>query len=180
VSLRPPPDLAVALGDDGDTELFAERLRDGRIVIGTRERTTDGWKPHGLHVLNRAAFLALAGWLAEPVEEAWLDTVRERQDQQLRTAHDLFGTEADAAERLASEMLRHLPPALLRRALILLVNSIGPEARSRLVQRLNRTADVSEEGQLRRDLAETDEALGYAVAAASLLDAIGRGRTGDV
>jgi hypothetical protein len=171
---RPPPDFTVPLSDDGDSELFAERLRDGRIVIGSRERTGEGWNPHGLHVLGRPAYLALAGWLAEHVEEAWLDTIRERQQEQLGTAADLFGDEPDPASHLASEMLRQLPPALLRRALLLLSNAIGPESRSRLVQRLNRTGDVSEEGRLRRDLAEADEALGYAVAAAALLDAMAR------
>jgi hypothetical protein len=167
------PDFTTPIGDDGDTQLFAERLRDGRVVIGTRERTADGWEPHGLQVLERSAYLALASWLAEPVEEAWLETIRERRAEQLRTAYDLFGSEADPEERLAAEMLRQVPPALLRRALILLVNAIGPDARTRRVRRLNRTDDVSEEAILRRDIAEADEALGYAVAAAALLDAAG-------
>jgi hypothetical protein len=147
--------------------------------MGTRRRAgEDEWQPGDLLVLDRPAFLALAGWLGEAVEDAWLEAVRERQAEPLRTARELYAEAADGAERLALEMVRQIPPWLLRRALLLLVNSIGPAARESLVDRLNRTPDISEDGLLRRRLAEEEEALAYAVAAAALFDAIDRGLAG--
>jgi hypothetical protein len=172
------PEFTVPLEAEGRTELFAERLRDGRIALGTRERTPEGWRPAELHLLDAPAYLALAAWLATPVEEAWIPTARERQSETLRTAEDLFGDGADAAERLASRMIGEIPPSLLRRAMLLLANAIGPTSRNRLVDRLNRTADFSEDEMIRRELVEADESLAYGVAAAALFDAIARGLAG--
>jgi hypothetical protein len=170
--------FSAPLTEEGDVVLFAERLRDGRVALGTRRREGEGWKPSELHLLERPAYLALAGWLGTITEGSWIDSVRERQEESLRTAEDLYGDAADGAERLALEMMRQLPPSLLRRALLLLVNSIGPEAQNRMVERLNRTGDRSEEAMIRRQLAEAQEALAYAVGAAALFDAIEEGVAG--
>jgi hypothetical protein len=170
--------VSIPLDADGELVLFGERLRDGRIALGTKRRRDGEWLPGELHLLERGAYLALAGWLAPAVEESWLETVRERQAEPLDTARELYGDAADGADRLAGQMLRQLPPSLLRRALLLLVNSIGPDARERLVEQLNRTTDFSQDAQLRRQLAEEEEALAYAVAAAALLDAIAEGLVG--
>jgi hypothetical protein len=82
-------------------------------------------------------------------------------------------------ERLAADMLAEIPPALLARAMILLANSIGPEARNRLVQRLNRTTNVSDDAMLRRRMADESEAFAYAVATAALYDALATGAVED-
>src|SRR5690606_14871198 len=117
----------------------------------------------------------LAGWLSLAVEDAWIETVRDRQADSIRTARELYGEQADPPGRLAQEVLREIPPHLLVRALVLMVNSIGPEARRRMVARLNRTADFSEDAALRRQLAEESEAFAYGVAAAALFDAVHQG-----
>lgn len=170
------PAFTVPLASDSRAELYAERLRDGRVVLGTRVALQDGEWEHGeLHLLAEGAALALAGWLAPLVHEAWLGAVRERRAEQLRTASDLHGEGAGAVHRLALESLREIPPGLLVHALLLLINAIGPEARERLVLRLNRTRDISEEEMLRRRLDEEREAFAYAIAAAALLDALGQG-----
>jgi hypothetical protein len=178
VSDRRPAGFSAPLDDQGQAELYAERLRDGRIVLGSRRRNGDDWEPKELHLLDRPAALGLAGWLADSVEDAWLPALGERQAESIRTARDLYGDAADGAARLAMEMLREVSPALLRRALLLVANSIGPEARGQLVERLNSTTDVSEEAILRKRLAESQEALAYLVAAAALFDAIDRGLAG--
>lgn len=173
-----PPEggLEIPLGGEPPTVLFAERLRDGRVALGTRVRRRDGeWEPGELHLLEAGAYLDLAAWLSPAVEDAWIETVRDRQAEPLRTAEELYGDEPGAIERLLDGILREIPPALLLRAMILLANSIGPEARERLVARLNRTPNPSEEAELRRRLAEEREAFAYAVAAAALYDALERG-----
>jgi DNA polymerase III delta prime subunit len=106
-----------------------------------------------------------------------MDTVRDRQAEPLRTAAELYGDDPNAVERLVGEMLREIPASLLTRAMILLANSIGPEARERLVARLNQTASTSEEAVLRRQLADENEAFAYVVAAAALFHALERGIT---
>jgi hypothetical protein len=166
----------ILLQDDPRTVLYAERLRDGRIALGTRVQQGDGsWNAGELLLLDPRAYLGLAAWLSSAVEEAWTDTVRDRGEDSLRTAHDLYGEGAAAVERLAGETIHELPPALMTRALILMINSIGPEARERLVARLNRTPSASEDAALRRRLAEENEAFAYGVAAAALFDALERG-----
>lgn len=170
------PGFETLLAEDPPTVLYAERLRDGRVALGTRVRRADGeWEAGELHLLEPAVFLDLAGWLSPVVEDAWIETVRERQEDSLRTARELYGDEAGAVERLAGEIIREIPPALLVRALILLVNSIGPEARRRLVSRLNETENFSEDAALRRQIAEESETFAYGVAAAALFDALNRG-----
>ncbi len=167
------PVFTIPLGDDPGAVLFAERLRDGRIALGTRFAREDGQWEHGeLHLLSPRAALALASWLAPAVFDGWIPAVRERRTEQLRTAYDLHGEGAGAVRRLALEVLQEIPPELLVRGLLLLINSIGPEARQRMVARLNRTMDPSEEAALRRQLAEEREAFAYAVAAAALFDAL--------
>lgn len=178
MSRRRAPGFTAPLDEHGQHELYAERLRDGRLALGSRRRAGDAWAPAELHVLERPVALALAGWLAEMVEEAWSPSLAERQPEALATARDLYGDAADGAGRLATEMLGQISPALLRRALLLLANSVGPGARDLLVERLNRTRDVSEDAAIRRRLAEGDEALAYAVAAAALFDAIDLGLAG--
>ncbi len=168
------------IGGDPRAVLYAERLRDGRIALGTRMQQENGeWRNGELHVLGTPEYLALAGWLGEHVETAWVDTLRERRAAQLRTASDLYGGGAEAAERLALETLREVPASLLVRALLLLANSVGPQSRERAVLRLNRTPDPSEEAALRRRLAEEQEAFAFSVAAAALFDAIDRGLASD-
>lgn len=167
---RPGLSFETLVQDDPPTVLHAERLRDGRIVVGTRHQRRDGgWEAGELHLLDPAVGLDLAAWLTPVVTEGWSDSIRERGAESLRTAQDLYPDEPTAARRLAMEMLQEIPPELLVRALVLLANSMGPENRERLVQRLNETADRSEDAALRRQLAEEDEALAYAVAAAGLL-----------
>jgi hypothetical protein len=164
------------VGGDAGVVLYAERLRDNRLALGTRGRGSDGeWRAGELHVLERGEYLALAAWLAGVVEEQWHDTIRDRQADQVNIAHDLYGEGPDALVRLALDVVREMPPALLLRALVLLVNSIGPEAHQRLIARLNRTAEFSEDAALRRRIAEEREAFAYAIAAAALFDAIERG-----
>ena len=177
----PNPPLEIRIADDPPLVLHAERLRDGRLAIGTRRGRRDGeWEAGELHLLEPVAFLDLAGWLAGPVEEAWTEVIRDRRDAPLRTASELYGPGADGVQRLAEEMLRQVPPALLARGMILLANAIGPESRSRLVRRLNRTENVSEEQALRRRMAEESEAFAYAVAAAALYDALAAGVGSDL
>lgn len=164
------------IADDPPTVLFAEQLRDGRLAIGTRVQNQAGdWKAGELHFLDPGVVLDLSAWLAAAVEKRWLDTVRERQVKPLRTAEELYGEGPGAIAQLAQDTLSEIPPSLLRRAMILLANAIGPEARQRLIERLNGTGNRSEDLELRRQLADEHEALGYAVAAAALYDALARG-----
>lgn len=177
---RRAPTFESLIGEDPRTVLFAERLRDGRIAVGTRALLRDGsWAAGELHVLEPAAYLDLAAWLAPAVEEGWIDTVRARGEDPLRTAAELYGEGAESARRLADEMLREIPPSLLARALVLLANSIGPDARERLVARLNATDNASEDAILRRRLAEEKEAFAYVIAAAALYDTVARGTESD-
>lgn len=155
--------------------LTAERLRDGRIAIRTTDPDAGDPSAAGeLTILGSRETLELAGWLASAVEDGWLGTVRDRAVEIRKTAHELYGDEQDAERRLAEAMVGELPPVLLRRAFVLLVNAIGPASRERLVARLNETGDFSEEAILRRRLAEEQEAFGYAIAAAAIFDLIHR------
>lgn len=168
--------LELQLAEDPGTMLVAERLRDGRIALGARERDAAGrWTAGELHLLAPADYLALAGWLAEPVGEAWLGAIRDKQADQLRTAAELYGEGPSAVRLLALDVLAELPPPLLLRALLLLINSLGPKARERLVSRLNTAPSSADDDLLRRELAEQGEGLAYAVAAAALYDALDRG-----
>lgn len=165
--------------DDERTCVRAELLRDGRLAIGTRARSSDGgWDSGDLVLLDRRAYVALAAWLAQLVEDAWIETARRHQEAQLATARDLYGAGAAAAERLAGDMEREIPYTLRRRAMLLLANAIGPEMRERLVAQLN-TVPASGEAELRRRLAEEREAFAYALAAAALYDALGEGAVGE-
>ncbi|MDB4947883.1 MAG: hypothetical protein JWM27_532 [Gemmatimonadetes bacterium] len=158
--------------DDGST-LHAERLRDGRVALGTRVRGADGeWGGGELHLLPSSAAAALAGWLAPTVEAEWLGTVREHLDAQAATADALYGDEPGGLRRLGQRLLEELPPRLLARALVLLAGSIGPRERERLVDSINRTADFSEDLILRRRLAEEGDAFAYVIAAAAVFDAL--------
>jgi hypothetical protein len=173
---EPDPGFEVRIGDDPTTVLYAERLRDGRIALGTRTRGPDGtWAAGELNLLEPAAYLGLAAWLSPAVVDGWIDAVRSRQAAPLRTAEELYGGGDAAVRRLAMEMVREVPSALLARAMILLANAVGPEARERLVTRLNETSSPSEEATLRRRLAEENDAFAFAVAAAALFDALARG-----
>lgn len=164
------------ISDDPPTILIAEQLRDGRLALGTRVQSKSGaWEPGELHLLDPAVMLDLAAWLARKVEDGWLETVRERQLEPLRTAEELYGEGPGAVTHLAHDTLAEIPPELLRRAMLLLANAIGPAARQRLVGRLNQTVVGAEDEELRRRLADEHEALGYAVAAAALFDAVARG-----
>ena len=164
------------ISDNPPTILVAERLRDGRLAFGTRVQTPGGeWKAGELHLLDPTIMLDLAAWLDRKVEGDWLETVRERQVEPLRTAEALYGEGPGAVARLAHDTLSEIPPDLLRRAMILLANSIGPSARQRLIGQLNETQVGAEDQELRRRLADEHEALGYAVAAAALFDAVARG-----
>lgn len=170
------PGFQTRIADEPPTELYAERLRDGRIALGTRVQEADGgWTPGEMQLLEPGAALDLAAWLAPGVEQAWMESIRGRRAEPLRTARELYGEGPGGVERLAFEMLREIPPALLARALALLINSVGPEARERLVSRLNATENVSEDSMLRRQLADENAALAYGVAAAALFDALARG-----
>ena len=160
---------------DPPTVLHAEWLRDGRVALGTRHQRRDGsWEAGELHLLEPGVCLDLAAWLSPIVQEGWIESVRERQGEPLQTARELFGEGPPGAERLALEMLREIPPDLLVRGLVLLANSMGPENRERLVQKLNRTTSRMEDAALRRRLADEHEAFAYAVAAAALFDALAR------
>lgn len=172
---RREPGFEIRVGDDPETVLYAERLRDGRVALGTRRRQGEGWEAGELHLLAPGDYLDLSAWLAPLVSDAWIDAVRDRSEQPLRTADELYGGGVQGASRLAHEMLAQLPPAFISRALILLANSIGPDARKRLVDELNRTSDLSADAMLRRRMADESEAFAYAVAAAALFDAIATG-----
>lgn len=164
------------ISEDPPTLLVAERLRDGRIAVGIRERGADGeWEPGELHLLPTTAQLDLAAWLADAVERGWIDTVRERQRQPMKTAGELYGEGPGALRQLALDTLAEIPPDLMLRAMILLSNSVGPAARERLVERINETDDRSEEMELRRRLADASETFAYAVSASALFDALARG-----
>jgi hypothetical protein len=170
------PGLQVLIAEEPDTLLVAERLRDGRVALGTRVRRPNGeWEPGELHILDPEVQLALAGWLTPSVEEGWIETIRQRSAEPLRTAGELYGEGPGALSRFAFDTLAEVPPHLLARALILLANALGPGARERLIERLNETENRSEEMELRRRLADENEAFAYVVAAASLFDALSRG-----
>jgi hypothetical protein len=128
-----------------------------------------------MQLLEPAAGLDLAAWLSEMVEDSWMGAVRERQPEPLRTAEELYGPGVGGVRRLAEEMLREIPPELMRRAMVLLANSVGPDAHRRLVQRLNRTGAGWEDAALRRRMADEHEAFAYSVAAAALFDALATG-----
>ena len=171
----------VQIQDDPPAVLHAEWLRDGRVAIGTRHRGRDGgWEAGELQVLEPSVCLDLAAWLSPMVVEGWIESIRERQGESLQTARELYGEGPTAAERLALEMLREIPPELLVRGMVLLANSMGPENRERLIQRLNRTSSRSEDAALRRRLADEHEAFAYAVAAGGLFDALARRLLDDV
>jgi hypothetical protein len=156
--------------------LIAERLRDGKVALGTRVQQRDGeWTPGELHFLDPIVQLDLASWLAPAVEAGWIDTVRERRPEPLRTAGELYGEGPGAVMKFALDTLAEIPPTLLRRAMILLANAVGPRARTRLVERLNETLNRSEDTELRRRMADESEAFAYAVAGAALFDALEEG-----
>lgn len=164
------------ISEEPRTVLFAERLRDGRIALGTRTLARNGeWETGELHLLEPSAYLDLAGWLTPAVEDGWTETIRARAEDPVRTAEELHGEGSAGIRRLAADMLEELPPSLLARALTLLANSIGPGSRERLVTRLNETDSVSEDARIRRQLADEKEAFAYVVAAAALYDSISRG-----
>lgn len=167
------PEFEILLDAELGTTLFGERLRDGRIALGTR--SANGRLAGEMHLLPRAAYLALAAWLADAVHEAWLGTVREHLPRQAATAEDLYGPDDQALQQFGADLLAELPPGMLARALILLLNSLGPQTRERLVARLNRTSDRGEEAGLRRRLLEQQEHFAYAVAAAAVYDALAHG-----
>jgi hypothetical protein len=168
--------LQLRILDDPVTILALERLRDGRVAVGTRVQRPDGeWDAGELHLLEPSTQLELASWLSGIVEEGWMDTIRQRQDASLRTAGELYGEGPGAVSRFAFDMLAEIPPALLARAMMLLANAVGPGARDRLVERLNETGDRSEDMELRRRLADENETFAYAIAASALFDALARG-----
>jgi len=169
------PGLEIVVSEDPRVVLYAERLRDGRVALGTRRQGERGWEAGELHLLEPSAYLDLAAWFAPLVSAAWIDAIRDRQPEPLRTAEELFGGGSEGVARLAADMLEQIPHALLVRAMILLANSIGPEARNRLVQRLNRTTNPSNDSMLRRRMADESEAFAYAVATAALYDALATG-----
>jgi hypothetical protein len=165
-----PPFRADLDGGSG-AALHAERMRDGRVALAARG--PDGeWAAGEAQVLSPAAAAALAGWLAATVQREWMGTVRQHLDSQLATADALYGEERDGLRRLGHQLLDQVPPGLLARAMVLLANSIGPDARERLVAALNRTRDFSEDLILRRRLAEEGDAFAYVVAAAAVFDAL--------
>lgn len=156
--------------------LVADRLRDGRIALGTRVRREDGeWDAGELHLLSPAAQLELASWLAPAVEDNWMETIRQRRAEPLRTAGELYGEGPGAALRFALDTVAQISPDMLARAMALLANSVGPSAHDRLVARINETADHSEDLELRRRLQDENETFAYAVAAAALFDAVRSG-----
>jgi hypothetical protein len=173
------PGLEILIGQDPSVVLYAERLRDGRIALGTRRQKGDTWEPGELFLLEPGACLDLAGWLAPLVCAAWIEPIRERRAEPLRTAEELYGPGSQGVVRLAHQMLEQIPPDYLTRAMTLLANSIGPEARNRLIQELNRTINPSEDAALRRRITDDNEAFAYAVAAATLFDALATGAVDD-
>ena len=173
---EPVPGLELLVAETPPTVLYLQRLRDGRVAVGTRRQERDGsWRSGELQLLSAPACSDLAGWLAGVVEEDWIALVRERREEPLRTARDLYGGEPGGVERLAHEMLQQIPAHLLARAMILLANAIGPATRERLVQRINQLESGAEEAGLRRELAEENEAFAYTIAAAALFDALAEG-----
>ncbi len=176
---RERPGLEIVLSETPRMILFAERLRDGRVALGTRTKEGGQLRVGELHLLDSAALSALAAWLAPAVEESWMETVRERQEEALQTAHDLYGEGSQAVDRFAMDVLRQIPDDLMIRALILLVNSIGPATRETLVARLNATPDSAEDAVLRQRLAQDHEAFAYGVSAAALFEALERERAAD-
>jgi hypothetical protein len=171
-----PTGFQAQIGDQPPTMLVAERLRDGRVALGTRVQRPDGeWDPGELHLLDRSAQLDFAAWLTSAVEAGWIDTIRHRRTDTLRTANELYGEGPGAVMRLALDTLAEISPALLARAMILLANSVGPTSRDRLVDRLNETEDRSEDLELRRRLQDQNETFAYAIAAAALFDALEEG-----
>ena len=158
---------------DAEQVLHAERLRDGRVALGTRTRGRDGaWEAWELIVLPPGAALALVAWLSPVVEREWRGTAAGQLDDQVATAEELYGDRAGGVDRLAERLLAEIPPRLMARGMMLLANSIGPAERERLVTALNVTADRSEEAMLRRRLAEEGDAFAYVVAAAALFAAM--------
>ena len=155
---------------DGGGTLRADRLRDGRVALAGK--TSDGAAAGELHLLPPGSALALAAWLSSTVEQAWIDSVRERLPAQRALAEDLYGEEERRLHRLGAQLLDEVPPGLLSRALILLANAIGPDARRTIIDELNQTSDVSADAILRRRLAEESDAFAYVVAAAAVYDGI--------
>lgn len=170
------PGFQVQIADDPAVLLVAERLRDGRMALGTRVQRPNGtWEPGELHLLDPGVQLDLASWLAPAVEAGWIETIRQRQAPPLRTAGELYGEGPSAVMQFALDTVAEISPALLTRAMVLLANSVGPRARTRLVERLNETPDRSEDLELRRRMLDENETFAYAVAAAALFDALDQG-----
>ena len=94
---------------DPPTVLHAEWLRDGRVALGTRHQRADGeWEAGELHVLDPAVCLDLSAWLSPIVLDGWLASIRERQGEPLKTAHELYGEGPAAAEpRVEPLLLAH-------------------------------------------------------------------------
>jgi hypothetical protein len=176
VSPERAPGFELVVGTEPTTVLYFERLRDGRVAVGTRRAAAGGkWDPGEMYLLDPGACLDLAAWLSPIVEDGWIDAVRDRQAEPLRTAEELYGSGPAGVERLGEAMLREISPELRARGLILLANALGPASHERLVQQLNRTTSPGADGLLRRRLADEHEAFAYAVAAAALFDALATG-----
>jgi hypothetical protein len=175
-TLPPTPGLQIRISEDPPVLLLAERLRDGRVAFGTRVQAPDGtWRAGELQFLEPAAQLDLASWLAPLVEAGWIETIRHRRTEPLRTAGELYGNGPGAVLRFALDTVAEISPALLVRAMTLLANAVGPHAHERLVSRLNETNSGAEDEELRRRLADENETFAYAVAAAALFDALDQG-----
>jgi hypothetical protein len=172
----PEPAFHARISEDPPVVLVGERLRDGRLALGTRLQRPDGeWDAGELHLLDPAVQLDLVSWLTPTVVRGWTETIRRRQADPLRAAGELYGEGPGAVARFAFDTLREIPPELLATAMLLLVNAIGPSARERLVERLNVTPSRSEDLELRRRLADENESFAYALAAAALFDALAEG-----
>jgi hypothetical protein len=157
--------LRLPLEGPGGAELWVRRAADGGVALAI------GGEGQVL-ALSPPAASALAAWLTPTVVGEWMGTVREHLEPQLATAEALFGEERGAARQLGNKLLEEVPAGLLAQALVLLANAIGPRSRERLVDRINATADFSEDLILRRRLAQEGDAFAYVVAAAALFDAL--------
>ena len=64
------PGLEIVVSDEPRVVLYAERLRDGRVALGTRREGERGWEAGELHLLEPY------DWFEQRLPEPWRSRTR--------------------------------------------------------------------------------------------------------